>query len=1321
MKLTHPNSPVTLAICKTAVAGLCALISLNALSQTEKSIYADQVNLIKAPNAVSKLGMDLFGDKANLFNGSLEFVQTDVSLRGNSPLPVSVGRRLITGRTGPSGLFGKWDLDIPHLHGVFQRSDSWNAVSAGPELLTNQRCTNYYGAPRQAKGTNSNSSWAASEFWHGNYIYIPGVGDQEMLRRSASNANIPNFPVKNITTKDNWVFKCIANLKSVSANPMENGEGFMAISPDGVTYYFDWLASRRLDNLTKASAAPATSLLAANSKKKPTGPVITPQLSADHNVLWRNEVWILPTLITDRFGNTVTYTYDTTDKWKLLSITASDGRSITFTYLPGTHTVQSVSDGTRTWNYSYTGVDTLNEVTLPDNTKWQLAGASTLASTDLEYSLQPDCETKGSLASVAISGSMTHPSGAIGTFTLTPMHHGRANVIKDCRDVYDGTTLTGNIAQKPKYFASFTLTSKSISGPGLPGTLTWTYDYGNENTDWQASWSDCTTCVTTKRVKVTDPKNFSTRYTFGNRFRINEGQLLVEEAGWNGTSALRTTTTQYRSPATGPYPNPAGYSDQDRGDQELNARYTPVDQKVISQQGQSFTWTANAFDSYARPTSVTKTGTGGSRTETTVYEDNTTLWVIGQVKSVTESSTGIVMQENTYYPTNAMLNTSKQNGLLQQTLTYNTDGTLATRADGLSQTTTFSNYKRGIPQLVTYANNSTESAVVNNIGLVTSYTNAASYSTSLGYDAMGRLNLVTPPTGNATSIEFIPVASTEKGIAAGHWRQTVSKGNSRSITYLDAFWRPLITSTYDLADQANTEKSVLSRFDHNSNVTFQSYPQRSIASVTSTVNGVTTNYDALGRVTTTVADSELGALTTTNTYLNGFAKQTTNPRNFSTTSYYHTFDTPSESAISTINAPEGVTVQIIRDIFGKTKSITRSGTDGASATRSYVYDSYQRLCKTIEPEVGATIQYYDAANNVTWRASGVNAPSLSSCDHGVGIIYTTRANFIYDNLNRLTTTSYSDGSPNIVRTYTPDSLPFTISSNVAGSPTWTNTYNSRRELTNETLSFDGNSYSITRAYDANGALTNLTYPTQSGIASIDYLPNALGEASKVGTYASNIKYYPNGAVSGFTYGNGIVHTMAQNLRGLPQQSRDVGILNDTYVYDANANVQSITDVQESLNTRSLTYDNLDRLKTATGYFGNAGYTYDSLDNIKSSSVGSRNNIHTYNPTTNLLSGISGGSSLNYAYDSLGNITQRGSQSFVFDAANRLAKAPGKVSDYAYDGLGHRVKTTNVDTSTQISVYTQSGQLLFTQKIGGANPGKTSYIYLNRHQIAEVKN
>jgi hypothetical protein len=66
----------------------------------DASTYKEQGKLIHAPRDIAQLGSDLFGDKVNLYTGSLEFVQTDVSLPGNNALPVSVGRRLVAGQVG---------------------------------------------------------------------------------------------------------------------------------------------------------------------------------------------------------------------------------------------------------------------------------------------------------------------------------------------------------------------------------------------------------------------------------------------------------------------------------------------------------------------------------------------------------------------------------------------------------------------------------------------------------------------------------------------------------------------------------------------------------------------------------------------------------------------------------------------------------------------------------------------------------------------------------------------------------------------------------------------------------------------------------------------------------------------------------------------------------------------------------------------------------------------------------------------------------------------------------------------------------------------
>jgi hypothetical protein len=72
-------------------------------------------------------------------------------------------------------------------------------------------------------------------------------------------------------------------------------------------------------------------------------------------------------------------------------------------------------------------------------------------------------------------------------------------------------------------------------------------------------------------------------------------------------------------------------------------------------------------------------------------------------------------------------------------------------------------------------------------------------------------------------------------------------------------------------------------------------------------------------------------------------------------------------------------------------------------------------------------------------------------------------------------------------------------------------------------------------------------------------PNALGQPTRAGDYATWVSYYPNGAVKAFTYGNGIVHSLIQNARGLPDTSTDAcgstKVLSDSY----GGNVAAITD------------------------------------------------------------------------------------------------------------------------------------------------------------------
>ena len=897
--------------------------------------------------------------------------------------------------------------------------------------------------------------------------------------------------------------------------------------------------------------------------------------------------------------------------------------------------------------------------------------------------------------------------------------HGR-KVNTSCTMVYDlnaGQYVAMGWSWFPLYWGSRALVSKSISGPGI-ATMNWSWTYPPA----QGGLSICTTCPNVKSVITTDPAGVVSRQTFGIHSQVNEGWLVQLDEAWNGSNGLRTTSYQYRDKAAGPYPSPVGYSGNPRSDALASQHHTPQAQRIVTQQGVNFTWQANSFDSFARAVSVTRLSSlGYSKTESTAYNDNLTKWMLGRLASVTDSG-GAVERQTTYNATTGLPTASFGYGRLLKSYEHYANGLLNVQRDAVGRGTVYTAYMRGVPQSIVYPDAAAESAVVNGLGWVTSTTNAVGTTTSYGYDAAGRLASISYP-GEAgfayhpTTLTYEQVPAAEYGIAAGHWRQTLSTGNSTTVRYLDALWRTRLERTWDRANEGATSRIAETRYDFGGREAFVSYPQRSLTGVDGALLGASSTYDALGRVTTQTQDSELGALSTVTAYLGNFQTRVTNSRGHASTFSYQAFDQPSEGTITSISAPEGVTVSIVRDVFGKPNAITRAGTwagSGLSATRRYGYDAHQRLCKTIEPETGATIQAYDVAGNLAWRASGQSSTSTAACDQA-SVAAGSKVSFGYDARNRLTGTTFGDGQPGIARSYTPDSLQQQV---VSSSFTWTYAYNNRRLLVQEQFSVPGQApgagWNFSWGVDAHGSVSSLSDPW----GTMSYAPNALGEPTQVSGYASAVSYHPNGAVAGYTLANGITRGVSLNARGLPAQWQDAGVVNDQYSYDANGNVTGIQDLLQGINTRSLGYDGLDRLTTANGPWGSGQFGYDALDNLRSSQLGGRTLTHAIDPTTNRLTGLSGSQSVAMGYDTNGNLAQRGAQGYGFDIGNRMRAAWGKAS-YDYDGHGRRSWVVYADASTLLNAYSgtgAAGQLRFSAH---SVKGNTRYVYLGDKLIAET--
>ena len=393
-----------------------------------------------------------------------------------------------------------------------------------------------------------------------------------------------------------------------------------------------------------------------------------------------------------------------------------------------------------------------------------------------------------------------------------------------------------------------------------------------------------------------------------------------------------------------------------------------------------------------------------SRTDTTVYSDNLARWVLGQTAST--STNGIEVSRTVYDATTALPLLTYQYGKLQQTLTYNPDGTLATVRDGNSNVSTLSNWKRGIPQSIQHPatpeapSGAIESAAVDNNGWLTSVTDENGYSTNYSYDAMGRMARVVYPINdstvwNDTTQSFTQINAVEYGIASGHWKQTVSTGSGSKETYFDALLRPVVTREYDTANVVGTQRFTRRSYDDGGHLAFSSYP----GTVDTLTNGVWTLYDTLDRPTSVSQDSEVGLLTTTTAYLTGFQTQVTNHRGKISTTSYMTYDQPNTDWPVAIIQPAGAYTDIVRNAFGKPTLITRRNAGNTlSATRSYVYDGFQQLCAQVEPETGTTVMDYDPAGNVWWSAAGL--ASTVGCNRTDPTIAARKVTRTYDARNR---------------------------------------------------------------------------------------------------------------------------------------------------------------------------------------------------------------------------------------------------------------------------------------------------------------------------------
>lgn len=1302
-----------LAVRVAACISLAVVCSSPSFAQDgEITIPGEYAKRIQGQGEIAPLEKDIFGEQMSLYTGAVEFVQNDIDIPGNNSLSVAVSRRFTVNQVfaTPKGHFGDWELDIPYLYGVFG-TQGWNSIEGGA-------CTNFAKPQDQHAQGSPDGLFSAIEYWHGNFLHLPGQGDSEMLKRSASAPYPSDGNTYPVNTKDGVVFRCIG------ADNLETGQFFEAHLKDGTRIRFNKNVARKMQAVTKGSPLP---------ELRADGGAGTE--STDGYFINRYLVWIVPTLITDRFGNTVTYNWTGN---QLTSIEASDGRKLYFTYFTGTDRINTIADAnpitstTRVWSYSYGANGHLTSASRPDGRSWTF---------DLESIRYMQDYVEGSCGNVwsgygPLSGTMTHPDGAKGSFTIEPVVNGRSNVNAYCVDDINGHD------RYPAYFVTPALKSKTYSdatNPTGPLSLTWQYEYGPHNACYKANvWNIGPVCTTgfanTRTIKITDPTLAVTRYTFGNEFQKTEGQLLSVEEGL-GSTTPRTTSHVYATPNSTAWPT--GTSPRGVTDTFIATTHTPKQATSINLVSSglttTYTNTINIFETsfpLPRPTQITHSNSfGSSRTDTLSYHDDFGKYVLSQIK--TRTTGGVTELSVTYGATSLKPEIVSAFGLVRQRAAYNTDGTLQkiwditnlADAANTTRTTTFEDWMRGIPRKILFPGQpNPKRAEVSNEGWITGsiderYSSATSapahddFQFRYAYDKNGRLTSETYPSEDTVAwanrdITYTYLTASESGVPAGSLRATSIVGQHEVSTYYDAVLRPILIADKDKT--TNTVRFTRKTYSPSLRRSFTSYPSTSFSEPAGFI--ITT--DALGRqferYTTTDGVTPATRLETI-TYGQNNTRSVKDGNGNITTTTYQAFGEPSYERVTLIVAPQSQTTSISRDVFGKMTSATQSG-GGVSVTRTYLYDTYQRPCGQVDPESALTVRGFDDASQVVWEASGQPG---SAC---VTIAPSEATHFEYHPRGNKKKDRYPSGLDDVTYGYDA-ALNLTSISNPKTN--LTKVYNKRNLLEEETLVVPGDflSFKLDYRFNAEARIDQLTYPDGRVVP---FMPNAYGEALRVDTFAVGATYHPTGMLAGFNYGvtgTPLSYSLSMDARRRPLElkilsgtTKRIDLFHD--LYDDNDNLQHITDAADGSETKTLGYDGLNRLTSATGVWGDWSYSYDALNNV-SSRGGSNSQTFTY--LSNRLNTVNGGAAR--TYHPKGQLWNDGTRTFTWTEADRVKSISG-IASYEYTGSGMRYKTTKQNGEIEYSIYSTGGQMLYSYK--PANKEFTDYLYLGSMPIAEVR-
>ncbi|WP_154119362.1 RHS repeat-associated core domain-containing protein [Vibrio parahaemolyticus] len=384
-------------------------------------------------------------------------------------------------------------------------------------------------------------------------------------------------------------------------------------------------------------------------------------------------------------------------------------------------------------------------------------------------------------------------------------------------------------------------------------------------------------------------------------------------------------------------------------------------------------------------------------------------------------------------------------------------------------------------------------------------------------------------------------------------------------------------------------------------------------------------------------------------------------------------------------------------------------TDPRGRRTYYSYNGYGDVLSVQSPDTGTAHYTYDKAGNLIGKTDAN------------GQVFT----YHYDALNRLSSITV-DGQPNASVTFRydePEALygvgQLTSITDASGVSKYS--YTASGEIASQELIVDGRTLLTNYTYDGAGQLASIEYP--NGRKAV-YQRNVAGEVIGVTlnngvssrTLVSDLVRKPFGPVTDLTHGNGLWEERQYDMNYQLESVQVAGAMHRSYLYTANSNVDSITDLMDSGYSQTFNYDKLSRLIDATGGYGTREYTYNYNGNRTAIYRDGVKDSYSIVFNSNRLTKTSIGS-ITYSYDANGNTIGRGTDVFVYDAFNRLTEATvnGETSTYHYNSAHQRVRKSagGVDV---LYIYGLDGELL-AEVNAGTGQTQREYVWLDGQLVA----